>query len=537
MTFFLYIATMNDLDKILEEIIKEKGGSKEAYRNLMDSIAYHESAGTLDPTIKQGSGGPGRGKYQFEIGRHEGGITAAKRTANYLKSKNKEIPTWLQEVVKGDDLDASTLTGEQQDMLFLGNMRMHPKANLKNVIDGTEPIDEFWANYHWAGLPKHRNKRLQSFKNSMEGYADQILNTAEPIPVSSELQGAPMRQGMFMHGGQMQGGYPDNDLNHYDVGGSHETNPYGGIPQGMGANGKMNTVEQNETSFKINGNKFIFSDRIDTNGKISGKPSINKYLLGGGLNTTDPNKKMKPKEKSDIHEQKGKAFKWILNPVTNERLKSNLETLGKDPNKSESMISEAINNIRKVEVEHTDHDGHTEGEFSGNLIQIHKPGHGKDKVMTHELMHAGGLDTVLTDYIRKQYGSPFTNYTQNLAESKGYTYNPETYKYEKEGEKSYSPLGLMQSNMSPFQFDSNKAMMDYLNKPGKGELYPRFQEMREFLDVKPGDEITDEHIKALQSDRDMQFMFKYYKPEVIKEILNNVASQQNKNLDRYKGFA
>lgn len=54
----------------------------------------------------------------------------------------------------------------------------------------------------------------------------------------------------------------DDMLNLFAKGGTHEQNPYGGIPQGTGQNGQMNTVEEGETSFKIEGKKFIFSNRI-----------------------------------------------------------------------------------------------------------------------------------------------------------------------------------------------------------------------------------------------------------------------------------
>lgn len=50
----------------------------------------------------------------------------------------------------------------------------------------------------------------------------------------------------------------ENNLTRFDAGGTHETNPYGGIAQGQDAQGAMNTVEQGETK---SGN-FIYSDRI-----------------------------------------------------------------------------------------------------------------------------------------------------------------------------------------------------------------------------------------------------------------------------------
>lgn len=63
-------------------------------------------------------------------------------------------------------------------------------------------------------------------------------------------------------GGAINNFSQSNDLNEFNVGGLHETNPHGGIPMGQGSNGKMNTVEEGETSFDIDGEKFIFSNRI-----------------------------------------------------------------------------------------------------------------------------------------------------------------------------------------------------------------------------------------------------------------------------------
>ena len=66
----------------------------------------------------------------------------------------------------------------------------------------------------------------------------------------------------YAQGGLIESQDNQSGLNRYDAGGTHEQNPYGGIPQGVGSNGKMNTVEQGETSFKFGKQKFIFSDRI-----------------------------------------------------------------------------------------------------------------------------------------------------------------------------------------------------------------------------------------------------------------------------------
>lgn len=48
----------------------------------------------------------------------------------------------------------------------------------------------------------------------------------------------------------------------YMGGGTHQQNPLGGIPLGKTINGKQNTVEQGETSFKFKEGKYVFSNRL-----------------------------------------------------------------------------------------------------------------------------------------------------------------------------------------------------------------------------------------------------------------------------------
>lgn len=69
----------------------------------------------------------------------------------------------------------------------------------------------------------------------------------------------------------------------FEGGGTHEQNSLGGIPQGMGSNGKLNTVEEGETKVTINGEEYIFSQRgmLDGSGFES---QANTNQFGGGGN-------------------------------------------------------------------------------------------------------------------------------------------------------------------------------------------------------------------------------------------------------------
>lgn len=67
----------------------------------------------------------------------------------------------------------------------------------------------------------------------------------------------------YENGGNLfkNGGDFDNGVNVFNVGGTHEQNPNGGIPQGIGANGLPNLVEEGEVKYK----DYIFSDRLKAN--------------------------------------------------------------------------------------------------------------------------------------------------------------------------------------------------------------------------------------------------------------------------------
>ena len=76
----------------------------------------------------------------------------------------------------------------------------------------------------------------------------------------SSVDGGSQVVDTFAEGGPIGG--VDEEPNVFNTGGTHEDNPLGGIPQGIGANGKQNLVEENEVSFMYNGKKLIISNRI-----------------------------------------------------------------------------------------------------------------------------------------------------------------------------------------------------------------------------------------------------------------------------------
>lgn len=74
------------------------------------------------------------------------------------------------------------------------------------------------------------------------------------------------------------GGEFTNGLTIFDTGGQHEQNPYGGILQGIGSNGKPNMVEEGEVKW----DDYIFSNRL----KVNTDSDANFYLPKKVVNST-----------------------------------------------------------------------------------------------------------------------------------------------------------------------------------------------------------------------------------------------------------
>jgi len=156
---------MSDLyDYVLKHIGERYGRSEDFLEGVMNRIAWHESRSVVD--CKQIGGGPGRGLFQFEVGKQQGGETAMRRLSRWFEKNEVELPSWAN--IGENGVDASELTEHSQKMMFLGNVRYHPKASFKGLSIDTLP--DWWADYHWAGDDSHREGHIKSFIHSMEHY-------------------------------------------------------------------------------------------------------------------------------------------------------------------------------------------------------------------------------------------------------------------------------------------------------------------------------------------------------------------------------
>ena len=97
---------------------------------VMGAIAEHESFNNPDQIQisqkKDGTlyDGPGRGKYQYEIGDEKGGNTALNRTRNFLDDyTDKTLSDYpkLKTLNKSKSFDFTNLTSKEQDAVFIGD--------------------------------------------------------------------------------------------------------------------------------------------------------------------------------------------------------------------------------------------------------------------------------------------------------------------------------------------------------------------------------------------------------------------------------
>lgn len=206
----------------------------------------------------------------------------------------------------------------------------------------------------------------------------------------------------------------------------------------------------------------------------------------------------------EIEPSKKYLENWFDNPKTRDILAANLQ----DPLKADYLISTGLENLKQVEQKITPSQGSSvKGSFSDGVIEYY--GEPTKETSIHEQTHAlENIDKELTSYILKNYGSPL----KNLREK----YN----------------VPLQEAIKQQFKIDDSTIFgKDKIKKQiefgeymrSNGELYPRFMEMRSYLNVTPTDTITDEHIQKLQQNENTNILFNYYSAEQIKEILNTVA--------------
>lgn len=101
---------------------------------------------------------------------------------------------------------------------------------------------------------KQEAEAMQAEKDTMTASTMSNLNS-----IFSNGSNLPMAYGGNL--GAMSA-LPIGSYSHFANGGTHESNPYGGIPQGHNSQGQLRTVEEGEGKFKFKDGDYIFSNRL-----------------------------------------------------------------------------------------------------------------------------------------------------------------------------------------------------------------------------------------------------------------------------------
>jgi len=183
------VETSEDLTTALTKASNIKGvRAEDILENVIKPIAFHESDGTMDPTIKQYGDGPARGVMQYEPPRFQSSLVRAKA---FFTQQGEEVPQWIQDipvraiskdgnkVIRDDEYKATQddivkLSANQQmalavyDLLMKGSSKGQVAADLGKVASGEIDLTTFWLD-HWA-IPAEsdRYKRSKSFKDDLK---------------------------------------------------------------------------------------------------------------------------------------------------------------------------------------------------------------------------------------------------------------------------------------------------------------------------------------------------------------------------------
>ena len=147
------------------------------------------------------------------------------------------------------------------------------KAFLANPVQKAE-WEKYKANNPTDSITKFRSMYSSNIASNNtvimpEGFAfGGSFNNKGFMSLPKEVQ-AKIKSNSFAEGGP---------ITEFNEGGTHEENIMGGIPQGMGANGQPNLVEQGET--KLDAENYIFSDRLKVTKDVAEDFNFPKNFVG-----------------------------------------------------------------------------------------------------------------------------------------------------------------------------------------------------------------------------------------------------------------
>lgn len=353
----------------------------------------------------------------------------------------------------------------------------------------------------------------------------------------------------YKYGGKIKGISGVNELvTLFEAGGTHENNPIGGIPQGIGANGKPNLVEEGETKW----NGYIFSNSISLDGTYElGDESGNVFENGGELDPTDPKKETEPIYGPVSENSEGDKY-----PMKFTKTRSKFYTKGRDQY-VEDERSQYLQPSRvpfTTETDKVNFNSLVQDEQGRAFLERYNNPWAREKMKEQTGLSDYDIDNMIIKGLKakKQVGGNVTgskaSYDHNghiihIGEEHADDANVETHeRVHASAFDAAQGLNLVDVLGNSFQqgetrtFLKNMApdVLRYLNMPH--EAYGNFVEFREKIGLKPGEQITVDELKrrVKKAGATMENFYRAFNDENIVKALNTIAYQENNNNDDYK---
>jgi len=208
--------------------------------------------------------------------------------------------------------------------------------------------------------------------------------------------------------------------------------------------------------------------------------------------------------------EEGKDFvkTWMASPITRKRYRENMSgqpvTDKTDLSIDNNIFQSGLENLWETTSKVKGKVPGTHGEYNNGNINFY----GQPSVGTaiHEYTHStGDLSNNLSKYLMQESG-------------------PLSSIRDKHG---LDTVGSVKKEFGQLNAQNRIDHASYMGQ--NGELYPRIMEMRQFLGVKPGQQIDDDMVKRLMENKKTGETARYYTPKKLKNILNTVADNSSIN--------
>ena len=418
--------------------------------------------------------------------------SSAVKTKRYYKSLGTKVPSFIDGIINGDVDDINKLTFDKQEILSPRYSEQNEFAKGGYTDPPVGPVNKGIKDSRFNNNPLEGPELLNP---DIPGYRHRILNSRIGTRKNTAEQEGDESSHIMMSG--------EADGRHY---------AYPSLYQNKDQSWYTPKDPFKEAVKKKELYGFDTAEGAERFAKGSWKP--NEFAEGGYIDPPVKKKETKIYDKvSSVKIGKDFTTKWFAHPETRKRYRANMNemagyednNLGRDNNK----FRDALLGIKNAKVSFKEDRGTTKGGYNEPTNDIYFFG---DNVTpgtaTHEYTHAAGdLDHDLSRYTMQKYGL-----LKSLRDKHPGLSTNEAI------QKEFSTNG-------DFSTSDRLKHAEYMGQ--NGEIYPRFMEMRQFLNVEPGQPIDDDMIRRLMNDQKVGEAAKYYKPEVLKEILNTIADNSN----------